>query len=168
MYNPIDWYWFIGGDNTQVWSSARMEYVPVNDATYGAWVSMPNITSTNPSQADLAAVMIQQALPLYFGSGIVITSDSTPSMNATYPLDADSVTLIGNAARDVASGLGFALGTTTMPVTDQAGVVHALSEPNVLNLYKAMRAYMATTQAAVQTRAMGGTAALPSNAVGIA
>lgn len=168
MYNPIDCYWFVAGDLTQVWASGRMMYVPFDDAAYQTWLAPEgSITSTNPAQADLADVMVEQALPLYFGTGIIITSDSTPSINSTYALDADSYTLIGNTARDVASGLGFAIGTTTTPVIDLAGNVQTLTESNVLNLYKAMRMYMAQTQTAVVARVMGGTPDLPSNVVGI-
>lgn len=37
-YNPRDWYWVVAGDPTQVFSSALGAYVPVDDATYAAWL----------------------------------------------------------------------------------------------------------------------------------
>ena len=53
MYNPLDWYWIVGGtgpqiatpgspftgDETRVFSSARLQYVPVSDPQYQAWRS---------------------------------------------------------------------------------------------------------------------------------
>ena len=36
-----DWYWFVGGDKTQVYSSARQSYVPVSDSIYQAWLQVP-------------------------------------------------------------------------------------------------------------------------------
>jgi hypothetical protein len=34
MYNVADWYWTIGDDTSQVWSSARAGYIPVSDQAY--------------------------------------------------------------------------------------------------------------------------------------
>ena len=39
IYNPIDWYWAIGGDGAAVWSSARAMSVPVDDVNYVAWLA---------------------------------------------------------------------------------------------------------------------------------
>jgi hypothetical protein len=36
IYNPTSWYWVVGGNQTEVWSSAALAYVPVTDATYVA------------------------------------------------------------------------------------------------------------------------------------
>lgn len=44
-YNPLDWYWFVGGNTSQVYSSARAEYVPVSDTTYVAWAVNNTATS---------------------------------------------------------------------------------------------------------------------------
>ena len=38
-YRPSDWYWFIGGDTSNVWSSARAMLVPATDADYVAWLA---------------------------------------------------------------------------------------------------------------------------------
>ena len=36
-YDPRDWYWSVGGDQTQVYSSAINAFVPVNNANFVAW-----------------------------------------------------------------------------------------------------------------------------------
>lgn len=37
-YNPTNWYWIVGDDEDNVWSSARASYVPVDDDDYKAWL----------------------------------------------------------------------------------------------------------------------------------
>lgn len=163
-YNPGDCYWFVGGDITQVWSSKRMAYVDVGDSDYQLWLTQPDIvTSTNPAATDLSLVMQQQALPLYFSSGIQIQSASTPAINATYGLDPTTLDQIGTVARDSAAGFGLPLGLETFTYPDLMGNPRALSEPIIQGMYKAMRNYIAQTTFAVQTRVLGGDAALPSN-----
>jgi hypothetical protein len=39
IYNPSDWYWAVGGDPTQVYSSARGVFVSIADAQFVAWKS---------------------------------------------------------------------------------------------------------------------------------
>ena len=36
-YDPRDWYWIVGGDDTRTYASARAAFVPSNDAAYAAW-----------------------------------------------------------------------------------------------------------------------------------
>lgn len=165
LYNPIDCYWFVGGDTSQVWSSARMEYVPVGDDAYRTWIAQPEaITSTNPSRADLADVMREHALPLYFASGITITSASNPAINGTYALDQKALDQVGAVARDSAVGFGLPNSAESFQYSDLTGAVKHLSEANVQDLYKAMRNYIAQTTLAVQKRVMGDASmALPSN-----
>jgi hypothetical protein len=38
MFLINDWYWIVGGDQANVWSSARAMSVPVSDADYTAWL----------------------------------------------------------------------------------------------------------------------------------
>lgn len=77
-YNPLDWYWFVGGtgphvastgapftgDETRVFSSARGRYVPVSDTTYQAWRTAEvaqsgghEPTTRIDTEANLAAVL---------------------------------------------------------------------------------------------------------------
>jgi Domain of unknown function (DUF4376) len=52
VYTPSDWYWFVGDDTDNVWSSARAAFVPISDAEYGGWAE----THTTPVVPDMAAV----------------------------------------------------------------------------------------------------------------
>ena len=58
-YNPVDWYWIVGGDLTQVFSSLRNTFVPVTDANYAAWGSAPSRIDTIDS---LKAVLTDAAV----------------------------------------------------------------------------------------------------------
>jgi hypothetical protein len=168
-FTPNDWYWFVGGDMARVWSSKRMQYVSSGDDQYRAWLAAApgNLATQIPSAADLSAVMQGQIISGYFTSGLVVTSASTPPINATYGLDPVTLDQIGTVARDVSSGLGFPLGAPTFAYPDINGTLMSLSEQNVQDLYKAMRNYIAQVTYAVQTLVMGGTATLPSNVVTI-
>lgn len=58
MYVASDWYWFIGGDTGNVWSSARAMLLPVSDSTYAAWAAVDgNFTQTVASMDELKATM---------------------------------------------------------------------------------------------------------------
>jgi hypothetical protein len=78
MYNPLDWYWIVGGtgpqiaapgapftgDETRVFSSARLQYVPVSDPQYQAWRSSEMAVNGGmepatriDTEANLAAVL---------------------------------------------------------------------------------------------------------------
>ena len=39
MFNLFDFYWVVGGDETEVFSSARRAFVPADDAAYLAWIA---------------------------------------------------------------------------------------------------------------------------------
>jgi hypothetical protein len=63
MFNIADWYWVVGGDAANVWSSARAVSVPVTDADYVAWLAVPNAPTQITSMADLQAVFSDQYPP---------------------------------------------------------------------------------------------------------
>ena len=53
MFNPRDWYWYVGGDTTKVYSSARNIYVPPNDTAFLTW-KVGNVDAPNmPTEADI-------------------------------------------------------------------------------------------------------------------
>lgn len=47
-YDPKNWYWIVGGDQTKAYSSALGDYVPATDATFTAW----RADGTPPTQID--------------------------------------------------------------------------------------------------------------------
>ena len=56
-YNPLDWYWFVGGDETKAFSSKSGDYVQVNDATFVAWKLAGNAPTRIASADELAEVL---------------------------------------------------------------------------------------------------------------
>ena len=62
LYRADDWYWIVADSTTQVYSSARAQYVATNDATYLRWLSLvPNQSPTRiASEADLWDVLAAQ------------------------------------------------------------------------------------------------------------
>ncbi len=58
-YNPFDWYWSVQDTSpgTQVWASARGQYVPLADASYVAWLAASNVATIIDTQANLFQVI---------------------------------------------------------------------------------------------------------------
>lgn len=56
-YNPKDWYWFVAGNETQVYSSKRGDFFPVSYAAYQAWLASGGVTSRIASAAELGEVL---------------------------------------------------------------------------------------------------------------
>lgn len=53
---PADHYWIIGHDATQVYSSGRVQMVPISDAVYGEWATH-KLASRVASMGELVAVL---------------------------------------------------------------------------------------------------------------
>jgi hypothetical protein len=56
-YNPANWYWFVGGNEAQVFSSATGNYVPADDATFLAWKADDTMPSRILNEAELGEVL---------------------------------------------------------------------------------------------------------------
>jgi hypothetical protein len=95
--------------------------------------------------------------------GIIITSDSDASLNATYALDDITMGQIGAVARDFSSQLGLPGGIDTFTYRDITGDPpgHAFTGPQIAGLYQRQRDLLTVlnTQAAVM--ANGGPPAWP-------
>jgi hypothetical protein len=52
-YQPSNWYWTIGADAANVWSSSRAALVPVSDPDYVVWQSDGRSTPNMATMADL-------------------------------------------------------------------------------------------------------------------
>lgn len=57
FFNPRDWYWFVGADETRVYSSKADRLVPVADATYAAWVAEGGQTSRAANKAEMGEIL---------------------------------------------------------------------------------------------------------------
>ena|SRR5580765_7767177 len=58
-YNPNDWYWIVGGNASQVYSSkaAIRNYVPVADTVYLAWIADGTLPTQIDTEANLGTVL---------------------------------------------------------------------------------------------------------------
>lgn len=65
IYNPSNWYWCIGGNQTQFWSSAGNAYVPASDATYTAWQQAGGVATNIDTMANLQTVLEAANVPPY-------------------------------------------------------------------------------------------------------
>ncbi|CAL8972927.1 hypothetical protein RHODGE_RHODGE_01042 [Rhodoplanes serenus] len=57
IWTPQDHYWIVAGDETRVWSSARGDYVPTNDAPYTAWREAGGVATRISTEQDLTDVL---------------------------------------------------------------------------------------------------------------
>lgn len=142
-YDPSDWYWQVTAD-PQVWSSKRFMYVNTSDAAYLSFIAEGGIVTAIDSTDSLADIMEVAAIPaIVTASGLQITSSVDPTLNATYPMDTESVALVGAVARDTACGLGLPRGLSTYVWYDLSANPHTFSSVTIRDLYKAMRDYYA-------------------------
>ena len=62
-----DWYWIVGGDANNVWSSAKCASVPVGDPDYVAWLAIqghyPSIAATMTDVESSCAVAFPRGTP---------------------------------------------------------------------------------------------------------
>lgn len=58
-YVKSDWYWFVAGDTSQVWSSKAAGYVPLRNADYVAWLAQDNKPTIINVFNDMLEIQIQ-------------------------------------------------------------------------------------------------------------
>ena len=56
-FDPKNWYWYVGGDQTKAYSSAAGNYVQADDATFVAWLSDGTLPTVIDTEANLGAVL---------------------------------------------------------------------------------------------------------------
>jgi hypothetical protein len=56
-YNPSNWYWIVGGNEAQVFSSASGNYVPADNATFIAWKADGTTPTRILNEAELGEVL---------------------------------------------------------------------------------------------------------------
>lgn len=120
-YLPSNWYWIVGGDETQVFASARGALVPVTDTAYTAWLAAGNAPTRIDSMASLVDVLRAAGVPPYHkvrtytvvlrltSAGVIEAADAALEGNRDLwrqfytagSIDADNA-----AARDFLTGIG--------------------------------------------------------------
>jgi len=56
-YDPKNWFWIVGGDESRAFSSAVGNFVPANDATYLAWKADGTMPTRILNEAELGEVL---------------------------------------------------------------------------------------------------------------
>jgi hypothetical protein len=63
LYTPSDWYWIVGADEANVWSSRRAASVPISDPDYVAWLAAGGLTPRLATMQELFDIMSEQYPP---------------------------------------------------------------------------------------------------------
>jgi hypothetical protein len=131
-----NWYWFVAGDTSQVYSSASHSYVAVADSTYQAWLADGGITTNIATFIDLIDVLSPEP-------GAAITEDfSSTSVNPTTG---------GPWTFTVTAGRFFPIGGTLLirPLADWTiALIGEVSAYNSTSLTVTLRATNATVSQA--------------------
>ena len=61
-YNPKAWYWHVGGNLAQAYSSAVGDFVPADDQAFLAWKADGTVPSAIASAAELGEVLAEYCL----------------------------------------------------------------------------------------------------------
>jgi hypothetical protein len=64
-YIPSSWYWYVGGDQTQAFSSSASAFVPATDAGLQACLASGSVPTSIDSMASLQDVLAQAGVPPY-------------------------------------------------------------------------------------------------------
>lgn len=81
-FNSRDWYWFVGGDTSKVYSSARNIYVdPATDMAYVAWQNLNGTPISLNDESDIW-FYVQSFQPWWMWDG---THVSQPALNQYRP-----------------------------------------------------------------------------------
>lgn len=142
-YNPANWYWAVGGSATQVWSSARAQYVPVSDADYQAWIANVYPAPTPiPNATELYNVLMDQWTPSAQSPGVQVKSTATPALSGTYAIDVAATANLSALSTGIAAGKPIPGGGTTFIYLDLASAPHAFGAADFLNFATAIENYL--------------------------
>lgn len=56
-YNPLNWYWIVNNDASNVYSSAIGDYVAVSNVTYQAWIADGTVPTVIDTEDNLGGVL---------------------------------------------------------------------------------------------------------------
>ena len=166
-YDAINWYWAVAGSTTQVFSSARLAYVPVADATYVAWLAAGNAPTSIDSPGSLWQVLVAQLLPRATPA-VALTSTGTSALNGVYSTSPDAIAQIVALATGILSGKPLPGGGSSFNYPDAAGTMHAFIGSDFINFAVAVENMVYAAEQALSTLLNGGSASLPSSALTIA
>lgn len=115
-FAPWDWYWAVGGSTTQVYSSKRNIYVPLNDPQYADWLAGYDGPSQIPTEAEIWRYVSQppRSLPDWLFNGTTF-AQPTETTYTKAQLKAYSASLRFNKETG-----GFVFNTKTIVTTRES------------------------------------------------
>lgn len=69
-FTVSNWYWYVGGDTTQAYSSAKGVFVPSSDPTFESWLSGGPPTNIDTA-ANLGGMLAQDGGPRPIDTGVL-------------------------------------------------------------------------------------------------
>jgi hypothetical protein len=61
-YDPRNWYWYVGGDETRAFSSAAGDYLPVTSSAFQSWKATGGLPTRIASEQELGEVLAPHAV----------------------------------------------------------------------------------------------------------
>ena len=167
IFNPTNWYWVVSGSTTQVWSSARVQYIPVTDATYQAWLLQAGNSPSQVLPGELLDVLLNVWAPSVQSSGVTVTSTSTPAINGLYDIDPVSLSKISGLATGIAAGRALPGGGLTFNYPDASNTMHAFNNATFMDLAAAIEGFIYNFEQALYSLVNGQPATLPAPTLSI-
>lgn len=151
-FNPADWYWFVAGNQSQLYSSKVGTYVQSNNAGYQSWLNAGGLPSSVNSETELGDVLASYILSNFPGMNVnstVLTIQQDlrqAQLDLILVTNADMVTLVkaGQSTTLTGPGLSGFLATST-------------------NNYRALRAQIAAAITPADVRAVPINSGWPNN-----
>jgi hypothetical protein len=161
-YNVSNWYWQVGGDQTQVYSSLAMSYVPANDPEYQAWLEAGGVTTKIDSTASLYDVLLAQWVPVFLQQPLAVTSTQAPQVSGSYSITpADQAQITGIAA-SIAAGRGLPGGQSSFSFQG-----HPFTQQKFLDFANGVENYVYGLLSGLAQVVNTGSGALPGTPVAI-
>lgn len=182
FYDITKWYWVVSDSISQVWSSAKVEYVATTDSDYVSWLKSGGIPSTISTESGLQAFFSQyypagwpltsaekaeiEALNTLNNNGVQISSIGSPEINGTYSTNTNSIANINAIMTYILANNAFPNGAESMAWADIAGIIHLF--PNI-TVFKSFATSFANyvTSVSIYGNSGGTIGTIPSNQVAI-
>lgn len=166
-YDATNWYWVVGSNESQVWSSKRLTYVPADDADYQTWKDAGYLATRIDTAENLWGVMSDQVVPTFYTT-INLMSSGTPAINGAYSVNSAAQQSIVALSTGIAAGKPLPGGGQTFKYSDVTGARHDFSKDNFLNFANAVENYVYNVGDAIANSVAGQQTDLPSSTLNIA
>jgi hypothetical protein len=134
-FNPRNWYWIVGDNPTQVYSSAQAVFVSIDDQTYQDWLALPTNNPTVIANSTALQEVLDGIYPLgtpsgqvldLLNQGLAITSNSNSSLNGTYAIDSAACQTINSITTGITNkSMTLPGGGSTFVYPDIDGDAHS-------------------------------------------